>query len=102
MPAWLRPDAPYHELPPSLQYWRRIYYATPPWADRDKIKAVYDEAARRRAAGENVVVDHIYPLQHPNFCGLHVHTNLQVLTYAENSKKSNTWHPEHPQRDLFE
>lgn len=62
--------------------------ATPVWADMQKIEAFYEEA--RRLTDETGVlheVDHIYPLQGKTGCGLHVHTNLRVLTRAANRAK---------------
>jgi hypothetical protein len=58
--------------------------ATPPWADLDAIRAVYEEAA---ALG--LEVDHIEPLQGKSVCGLHVPWNLQLLTKEANCRKSN-------------
>ena len=57
---------------------------TPLWADHAKIEAIYAEAASK-----GLHVDHIIPLQNPLVSGLHVHNNLQLLTKAENSSKSN-------------
>lgn len=62
---------------------------TPPWADMAKIKEIYEEAHRR-----GLVVDHIIPLQGKIVSGLHVETNLQLLTASENSVKHNKFDPD--------
>ncbi len=62
---------------------------TPPWADNDKIAAIYEEAAALRQAGEDVHVDHIVPLQGALVSGLHVHNNLRIVPASENLKKRN-------------
>lgn len=75
----VREDAAYRR---SLQL-----QACPPWADRNKIKAIYKDAQNRRKAGENVHVDHIIPLRGKNVCGLHIAENLQIISATENLKK---------------
>lgn len=68
---------------------QRVRHATPAWADRRELDAVYAEADRL-----NLTVDHIIPLKHKLVCGLHVPANLQLLTRSENCRKSNKFTPE--------
>lgn len=59
------------------------------WANLQAIKDIY-----REAATQGMQVDHIIPLLNPIVCGLHVETNLQLLTKEENMKKSNRFNPD--------
>lgn len=64
--------------------------ATPPWADLSTIAALYDTALRMTAeTGVRWEVDHVIPLQSTIVCGLHVETNLQLLTKSDNARKHN-------------
>ena len=68
----------------------KIKRATPPWAGLDAIAAIYAEARRlTRETGVLHHVDHIIPLRGRNVSGLHVASNLQVLTAGANQQKSN-------------
>ena len=64
----------------------------PKWLTKEhwkQINAFYLEAARRtRETGIPHCVDHIHPLRGKTLSGLHVPWNLQVLTVAENLRKS--------------
>ena len=55
----------------------------------DALKAIYEESAKRRSAGELVDVDHIYPLLGKNSCGLHVPWNLEIIQKHDNRVKGN-------------
>lgn len=69
---------------------QRCKQATPSWADIKKIQIVYAKAkALSEQTGIKHEVDHIIPLCNKSVCGLNVHYNLQVLTQAENRRKSN-------------
>lgn len=63
--------------------------ATPPWADAVAIERVYALAARFRALGCDFHVDHVVPLRGKTVCGLHVHTNLEIIEASANRAKSN-------------
>lgn len=70
----------------------RKLQATPAWADREAIAAVYAEADRlTRETGIPHHVDHIVPLQSPVVSGLHVHWNLRPLPAPDNFKKGNRY-----------
>lgn len=74
---------------------------TPPWADREAIRAMYREAKRlSKLTGEMYVVDHIVPLDGKLVCGLHWHLNMRVIHWKENAKKGwGTW-PDMPFEQL--
>lgn len=62
----------------------------PAWAEWDKIEAIYAECAQlAKETGINYHVDHIIPQNGENVSGLHVHTNLRIITATENMKKRN-------------
>jgi hypothetical protein len=64
--------------------------ATPHWCNRHEIAKIYAEArARSKKEGIPYDVDHIWPLQHSDCCGLHVHWNLRILGAKENRSKRN-------------
>ena len=57
--------------------------ATPKWANLEKIKEKYKNCPK------GYHVDHYFPLQGENVCGLHVENNLQYLTAEQNISKGN-------------
>lgn len=67
--------------------------AIAPWADLKAIEDIYTQAFElTNNTGVPHEVDHIYPLQSKYMCGLHVETNLQILTREQNRAKGNrTW-----------
>lgn len=65
--------------------------ATPAWANRESIAAIYQEAARLK-----MQVDHTVPLQSDLVCGLHCESNLQILSKRENIIKGNRYWPDMP------
>ena len=116
-PKWLRDDycVDHTSFTNRKHYLRsRKYYikrlrAIGSWTDHEKIKAIEKECKRRRAAGEDVVVDHIVPLVSDIVCGLECHWNLEIITDRENAIKGNKYWPDCPneingipdQRDFF-
>jgi len=64
--------------------------ATPAWANLSRIKYIYDHCNWLNTTFNlNLHVDHIIPLAGANICGLHIHTNLQVIPAEVNLKKQN-------------
>lgn len=80
----------YSSLEPRLR--RRVMQAlaTPAWADMTMIKAIYAQRDLLNGqGGERYEVDHCVPILGEMVCGLHVHTNLRVITAIDNKKKRN-------------
>ena len=64
--------------------------ATPKWASSEEIKKIYDFAkVLSLSTGISHHVDHVYPLKHKLFCGLHVEWNLRAIPAEENLRKHN-------------
>lgn len=69
------------------------------WADLNKIKEVYADceevnlAASTAGCTEKFVVDHVIPLQGKFVSGLHIETNLQIITASDNLTKGNKFIP---------
>jgi hypothetical protein len=62
----------------------------PQWANKKAIQKIYAQARYlTKITGINHEVDHIIPSNHPLVCGLHIESNLQILTETENRIKSN-------------
>lgn len=63
----------------------RVVQATPPWADKEAIRKIYENCP------EGYEVDHIVPVKGKNVTGLHLPWNLQYLPRSENRRKRNTF-----------
>jgi 5-methylcytosine-specific restriction endonuclease McrA len=79
----------------KIKYETKRNSATPKWLTEaciETMNAIY-EAARRLTleTGIKHQVDHIIPINGDTVSGLHVPTNLQILTQAENVSKSNIY-----------
>jgi hypothetical protein len=82
------------------RYTSRKRNAVPSWyTDFDDF--VIEEAARltRLRAGATGFfwhIDHVVPLQGKTVCGLHIHTNIQVIPAFDNLRKGNRVWPDMP------
>lgn len=71
--------------------------AAPVWSNDFFVQEAYDLARRRtKATGIAWDVDHIVPLRSKLVCGLHAHTNVQVIPKTENLSKRNFYWPDMP------
>jgi hypothetical protein len=72
---------------------RRHRNATPKWVTAEEklaMRKMYLKAQElTKLTGVRYVVDHDYPLLGDTICGLHVLSNLVIMTQEENLKKSN-------------
>ncbi len=90
---WLQRNAPKNREKVRAYEARKIG-ATPRWANQEKIDAIYREAERlSQLTGIPHQVDHVVPLRHPLVCGLHIESNLQIMTACANAAKRNRWWP---------
>lgn len=77
----------------------RKLQATPAWTDDAFVALWYKGASiMTQLTGAPYHVDHIVPLKSKLVCGLHAHTNMQILPGADNLKKGNRYWPDMPQR----
>jgi len=68
----------------------RKQQAMPVWADRKKMKEIYEECRQiTKVTGVKHHVDHYYPLKGSDVCGLHNEYNLRVIPAADNQAKGN-------------
>lgn len=62
----------------------------PKWANKAAIDSVYALARKlAKETGLRIDVDHFYPLRGKTVSGLHVGSNLRILTRADNLAKGN-------------
>ena len=62
----------------------------PLWVDLKEIEKIYLKASYlTKEIGVQYDVDHIIPLQGKKVSGLHIESNLQVITHVANMKKGN-------------
>jgi hypothetical protein len=75
---------------PDLSRKARIEQATPPWADKEAIRLIYEMSKTITAqTGIQHHVDHIIPLKSDLVCGLHIAENLRIIPAVHNLRKGN-------------
>ena len=75
----------------KAKYRARKMRATPSWVNAKKIETIYINADFLRKSGVDVQVDHAIPLQGKLVSGLHVESNLKIISAHENRVKHNSY-----------
>lgn len=87
-------------LPDLVNKWdadRRAKERGPSWSIDFFVREAFHLAKlRTKTTGIKWHVDHIVPLQNKTVCGLHAHTNIQVIPASVNQSKSNRYWPDKP------
>ena len=66
--------------------------ATPAWADKKEIKKIYHDCfVKTQETGIKHEVDHIIPLNGIDVKGLHIGSNLRIITATDNRYKGNKY-----------
>ena len=66
-----------------------LLHATPSWLTTEDFATIQDFFLEAKYF--NYDVDHIFPLRGKLVCGLHVPSNLQIISHTENVKKNNKY-----------
>lgn len=89
MRKWRQNNPDKHTAATMARECRKIK-ATPNWVIKFYIDEAYHLAKlREKHTGIKHHVDHIVPLRNKTVCGLHSHTNLQVIPAVLNMRKGN-------------
>jgi hypothetical protein len=76
---------------------RRFKHPAVSWANHFVIEEAHRLARLRTSVmGFKWSIDHIVPLKSALVCGLHTHTNIQVVPFSENARKRNRLWPDMP------
>jgi hypothetical protein len=68
------------------------------WSDIDEVVRIHMSCAIMNELGwDQYRVDHMVPISSRLVCGLHTHTNLQVISQYENDVKGNHMWPDMPE-----
>lgn len=79
----------------SMRYYAKKSGSTPLWGNKFFLQEAYALARLRgKFTGLKWHVDHIVPIRSKIVCGLHAHTNVQVIPATINQRKQNKFWPD--------